>query len=120
LAGGIDMLSNPSGDSIVTPWEKIVRYNPEVLVIAPCGFHIKQSLEEIHLLTERQEWLSLKAVQNDRVYLIDFDLFTQPSASTLVDGIEVLAHAIHPEFISLPAHLEQKVYRFEKLASEHR
>src|SRR5688572_14481473 len=36
-AGGVDMLSNPGGDSVVTYWEKIVRYNPEVLVIAPCG-----------------------------------------------------------------------------------
>ena len=34
-AGGIDMLSNPSGDSVVTPWDKILKYNPEILVVAP-------------------------------------------------------------------------------------
>ena len=28
FAGGIDMLSNPSGDSIVTSWEKIVKIRP--------------------------------------------------------------------------------------------
>lgn len=27
-AGGTDMLGNPGGDSIVTPWEKMVKYNP--------------------------------------------------------------------------------------------
>jgi len=48
-AGGIDVLSNPSGDSIVTPWDKIVKYNPEVLVIAPCGFEVERTKEEIHL-----------------------------------------------------------------------
>jgi len=42
-AGGIDMLSNPGGDSIVVPWEKIIRYNPEVLVIAACGFTIARA-----------------------------------------------------------------------------
>ena len=36
--GGVDMLSNPGGDSIVTQWEKIVRYDPEVLVCSSCGF----------------------------------------------------------------------------------
>src|SRR5687768_8489980 len=53
--GGIDMLSNPTGDSIVTLWEKIVKYNPEVLVVAPCGFDIKRSLEELYLLEEKKE-----------------------------------------------------------------
>jgi len=41
-AGGIDMLSNPGGDSIPIPWDKIIKYNPEVLIIAPCGFHIER------------------------------------------------------------------------------
>jgi iron complex transport system substrate-binding protein len=37
-AGRIDILSNPAGDSIATSWEKIVKYNPEVLVLASCAF----------------------------------------------------------------------------------
>ena len=40
------MLSNPGGDSIVTSWDKICRYDPEVLVIAPCGFNIARTKEE--------------------------------------------------------------------------
>lgn len=108
-AGGIDMLSNPAGDSIFTSWEKIVRYNPEVLVIAPCGFETKRSLEEIHLLTACDGWNSLTAVQNGQVYVVDFDLFTQPSASTLVQGIEVLAALFHPELFPVPSTLQHKV-----------
>jgi len=107
-AGGIDLLSHPGGDSIVTPWEKIVKYNPEVMVIAPCGFHIERAREEMHLLTRRTDWESLKAVQNARVFLADFDLFTQPSPSTLVDGIELLAGLFHPELFKVPSHLLTK------------
>src|SRR5687767_11452107 len=70
-AGGIDMLSNPGGDSIVTPWEKIVKYDPEVLVIAPCGFTVERSLLEIHLLTAKTEWNNLTAVKNQSVYIAD-------------------------------------------------
>ena len=107
-AGGIDMLSNPGGDSIVTPWEKIVKYDPEVLVIAPCGFTINRTAEEIHLLTEKQEWNQLTAVRNKSVFMADYDLFTQPSASTLTDGIELLAALFNPLLFNVPAHLQHK------------
>ncbi len=100
-AGGIDMLSNPSGDSIVTSWEKICKYNPEVLVIAPCGFDVSRSLQELNLLTEKNGWKEIEAVKNKQVYVVDFDLFTQPSASTLVDGIELLASLFHPGLFSM-------------------
>lgn len=107
-AGGIDMLGNPAGDSIVTPWEKITKYNPEVLIIAPCGFHIDRAATELHLLTNKKGWNSLEAVKNGNVFLLDFDLFTQPSASTLVDGIELLAALFHPQLFTVPHHLKHK------------
>ncbi|MBG9376267.1 ABC transporter substrate-binding protein [Panacibacter sp. DH6] len=111
-AGGIDMLGNPGGDSIVTQWEKIVKYNPEVLVVAPCGFNVSRSLQEMHLLTQKPGWHSLQAVQNGQVFILDFDLFTQPSASTLVDGIELLSAIFHPQLFHVPAHLQQKFVNF--------
>ncbi len=107
-AGGIDMLSNPGGDSIVTPWDKIARYDPEVLVIAPCGFHTARAKKELHLLQQKPGWESLQAVRNDAVYLADYDLFTQPSPGTLTDGIELLAALFHPDIFSAPLHLQHK------------
>src|SRR5688572_21025338 len=71
-AGGIDMLSNPAGDSIVISWEKIIKYNPEVLIIAPCGFDVSRSMLELDLLTKKQEWNELTAVRNKQVYIVDF------------------------------------------------
>ena len=108
LAGGTDMLGNPGGYSIVTPWDKIVKYDPEILIIAPCGFETVRSQEETHLLTQKPGWQSLWAVQSKQVYVLDYDLFTQPSASTLVAGIELLASLFHPELFSVPEHLQHK------------
>jgi iron complex transport system substrate-binding protein len=116
-AGGIDMLSNPAGDSIVTSWEKIVKYDPEILVIAPCGFETKRASQEMHLLTERAGWDHLKAVQTEQVYLADYDLFTQPSASTLVDGIELLAALFHPKLFEVPERLQHKYLPIYKMAA---
>ena len=111
-AGGVDALSNPGGDSIVTPWEKILKYNPEVLVIAPCGFEVERASEEVHLLEEKPGWSSLTAVRNEAVYLADYDFFTQPSAGTLVDGIELLAALFHPEIFAIPERLRHKYKPF--------
>jgi iron complex transport system substrate-binding protein len=108
-AGGTDMLGNPGGDSIVIQWEKLLKYNPEVLVIAPCGFEIARSLQEIYLLTSKEGWNKIEAVKNKQVFLADYDLFTQPSASTLVNGIELLASCFHPGLFPLPKNLIHKV-----------
>jgi iron complex transport system substrate-binding protein len=107
-AGGVDMLSNPAGDSIVTDFEKIRKYDPEVMIVAPCGFTVERSMEEMHLLSQRPGWDTLQAVRNKQVYILDFDLFTQPSASTLVDGIEVLAYLFNPHLFEKPQHLAHK------------
>jgi iron complex transport system substrate-binding protein len=107
-AGGIDMLSNPAGYSVVILWEKIVRYDPEVIILAPCGFSTHRSMEELHILAQKEGWHQLQAVQNKQVYVLDFDLFTQPSASTLVGGIELLAALFHPTLFKVPAPLQHK------------
>lgn len=109
-AGGIDMLGNPGGDSMVTPWDKIFRYNPEVLVVAACGFTIARARQEMHLLSDKIGWNSLQAVKNNAVYLADYDLFTQPSPGGLTDGIELLSALFHPDLFTVPIHLRHKYF----------
>jgi len=100
MAGGVDMLSNPGGYSIVTSWEKILQYNPEVLVVAPCGFNVERASKEIEKLTELKGWDELKTVKNKDVFIADADLFTCPSLH-LVDGIELLATLFHPDIFPI-------------------
>ncbi len=112
-AGGIDLLSHPSGDSIVIPWDKIVKYNPEVLIIAPCGYEVSRTLEDMKFLEEKPEWSSLKAVKNGQVFIADFDMFTQSSAATLVNGIECLAKMIHSAHFEISKGLSQKFINYK-------
>ena len=107
-AGGLDMLANPGGDSMVTDWGKILNYDPEVIVIAPCGYDLPRTRDELSILWQKKGWAGLRAVRNKEVYMAGFDLFTQPSPGTLTDGIELLAALFHPEIFTVPAHLELK------------
>ncbi|HWZ21612.1 MAG TPA: ABC transporter substrate-binding protein [Cytophagaceae bacterium] len=114
-AGGVDMLSNPSGYSIVTPWEKVRLYNPEVLVVAPCGFNVNRAAKEIEILYSKEGWNDLGAVKNREVYIVDAEFFTQPS-TTLVDGIELLAALFHPTLFQVPQKLSTHYLSIEKMS----
>jgi iron complex transport system substrate-binding protein len=114
-AGGIDLLSHPSGDSIVISWDKIVKYDPEVLIIAPCGYGINRTMEDMQFLIDNPNWNNLRAVKNKQVYIADFAMFTQSSAGTLVDGIECLAAMIHPDYYTVSEHLNVKFANYHDL-----
>ncbi len=77
-------------------------------------------MEEINLLTKQNGWPDLQAVKSNQVHLCDFDLFTQPSPSTLTDGIEMLAALFHPALFKIPVHLKNKTRSFvgNKLIAE--
>jgi iron complex transport system substrate-binding protein len=98
-AGGVDMLSCPGGHSIKLDWDKIVQYDPEVVVIAPCGLSIHKAAAEAGILIRKPGWEQLTAVKNKEVYFADSDLFTCPS-TRLIEGIELLAGMFHPALFS--------------------
>jgi iron complex transport system substrate-binding protein len=114
-AGAVDLLANPGGYSTPLDWEKVVRYDPEALVIAPCGFDVARARAETDALTRQPGWDTLTAVKRGAVYLADGDLFTCPSA-TLVDGIELLAALFHPEIFSVPERLRSRFLSLEDAA----
>ena len=113
LAGGADALSCPAGYSVPIEWDKIKEYNPEVIVIAPCGFSIERSGEEVEHLKKQDSWNDLLAVKQGTVYLTDARFFTQPSTG-LVDGIELLAALFHPDLFAAPATALGKFRRLEE------
>ncbi len=94
-AGGKDLLSGWGGYSVKLEAAQILDYNPEVIVIAPCGLTIARAKEEAHLLQEMPGWERLKAVQRGEVYFANADLFTCPGTG-LITGIEILAALFHP------------------------
>ena len=116
LAGGSDALSNPAGYSVPLDWERLRRYDPEVLVAAPCGFHVARAEQELDRLTRLEGWADLQSVRSGRAFLADADLFTQPSLGGLVDGVELLAALFHPDHFKVPKRLREKVRQVSPVA----
>ena len=100
LAGGANCFGDKEMGSFPLEWEAVVESRPEVIVVMPCGFEVPRGMEDIPLLTEKEGWDALPAVQNDRVYVIDASNYTSRSGPRLVTGLEILAEMIHPELFS--------------------
>jgi iron complex transport system substrate-binding protein len=97
IAGGVDALSKEGADSVRIPWDEVVEWKPEVLIITPCGFDMEQTIEQSRQLVTYPQWSTLPAVRNGRVYAVDANSYFARPGPRVVDGTELLAHLIHPE-----------------------
>jgi iron complex transport system substrate-binding protein len=96
-AGGQSGLAKAGQHSGYTSWSDVVVYDPEVILVAPCGFDLRRTLAEMPALQERPEWSSLSAVKNGRVYALDGNALVNRSGPRLIESLELLAHLLHPE-----------------------
>ncbi|HZS03931.1 MAG TPA: cobalamin-binding protein [Blastocatellia bacterium] len=96
MAGGVNLFGEAGKHSPWVTWEEVVAENPDVIFISPCGFDIRRTLEETHLLSQRPEWESLKAVIEDRVFVADGNQYFNRPGPRLVESLEILAEIFHP------------------------
>jgi iron complex transport system substrate-binding protein len=100
IAGG----SIPFDDTASVPreWDEIVAIDPDVLVVAPCGFDLDQTEANLTDLTERDGWNDLTAVTTGRTYALDGHQYMNRPGVRIVDSLEYLAGLIHPETFESP------------------
>lgn len=97
LAHGRPLLGNRGQHSRAIEWSALTAADPEVLIIAPCGFSLERTRAELPALTQHDQWNSLQAVRSGRVYLADGNLYFNRSGTTLTDTVEILAEILHAQ-----------------------
>jgi iron complex transport system substrate-binding protein len=100
LAGGVNCFGDKETGSFRLEWDKVVDSQPEVIILMPCGFDVKRGLQDMPLLGKQEEWATLPAVRNNRLYVIDAAAYTSRSGPRLVTGLEIVAEMLHPELFS--------------------
>ena len=98
IAGGNNVMSVSGTDSNFCSWDEIEKTNPDIIIMMPCGFEIKRTLEDLHYLQKREEWQELKAVKENKVYVVDGNQYFNRPGPRLVDSAEILAEIINPEY----------------------
>ena len=97
LAGGVEGLGREGEPSRRARWEEIIEWQPQVLVIACCGFGVERTLRDLPILTAQPGWSDLPCVRDDRVYVVDGSAYFSRPGPRLVDSLEILADLLHPD-----------------------
>ena len=100
IAGGVDGLARRGEESVRIPWEDVVRWAPEVLVVAPCGYHLARARDEALRLVRLPGWSTIPAVQQGRVYAVDADSYVSRPGPRVAQGARLFAHLFHPDTFS--------------------
>jgi iron complex transport system substrate-binding protein len=91
-AGGEDVLGMPGEHSEVRTWEQVAAAQPEVVVVMQCGYDAERALEEAYEFGDELAELGAR-----RVVAVDAAAYFSRPGPRLIDGLEVMAHALHPD-----------------------
>lgn len=97
IAGGIDSVGREGADSVRIDWREVRDFAPEVLIVMPCGFHLREAAREATVLSQREGWSDIPAVRSGRVFVVDASSYFARPGPRIVEGTELLAHLINPE-----------------------
>jgi iron complex transport system substrate-binding protein len=92
-AGGIDLLGLPGEPSEQRSWEEVRAAEPEVVIVAPCGYDMERGRQEAEAYREQLDALGAE------IHVADACAWFSRPGPRLVDGLEWLAHALHPDLV---------------------
>jgi iron complex transport system substrate-binding protein len=93
-AGGIDVLGMPGEHSERRSWEEVAASEPDVVIAMPCGYDAPRAHAEALAFRER-----LAELGAGEVVAVDAAAYFSRPGPRLVDGLELLAHVLHPEAV---------------------
>jgi len=102
-AGGENLISKEGEHSRKIGIDEIIRSDPDIIVMMPCGFDTFRTISEYNkILKTNKSWNSLRAVKNRKVFAVDANsYFSKPSIRTIT-GLEILAKIIQSsKFLNL-------------------
>ncbi len=100
LAGGTPVLAHPGANSQVLAWDAIAAADPDVVIVAPCGFDLRATQAAIAELEALPAWRALRAVREGRAFPVDGNAYVNRPGPRLVDTAELFARALHGERVA--------------------
>lgn len=97
MAGGVNGISTAGEPSRRMEIDEALQFDPDIIVLMPCGFEIPRTLKELPALARNEKWKSLRAVKNNNVYAVNANAYFSKPGPRTVTGLEILAKILHPE-----------------------
>ena len=97
IAGGYDPLGRKHQPSVQIEWQEVIDTQPDVIVLALCGYNIDRGRRDYEILRGFPEFNSLPAAHQGEIYLVDASAYFARPGPRIVDSLEILAGILHPE-----------------------
>jgi iron complex transport system substrate-binding protein len=94
LAGGEDVFGTTGIHSPWITWEQLLVRDPEIIIVAPCGFDLERTRSEMHWITERPEFGNLRAVRTGSLFLADGNQYFNRPGPRVVETFEIVKNII--------------------------
>jgi iron complex transport system substrate-binding protein len=101
IAGATDPLGRKGLPSIRVAWERLLEAQPEILVVACCGYAAARAVQDLEILKRQPGWNTLPAVSRRQVYAVDGSAYFSRPGPRIVDSLEMLAQIVHPELFPI-------------------
>lgn len=109
IANGEDLLGKPGEHSGWITFDALSAADPDIIIVAPCGFDRARTEQEMPALIEQCGWSWLRAVRERNVFIADGNAYFNRPGPRLVESLETLAEIIHPELFDF--NHENSTYR---------
>jgi iron complex transport system substrate-binding protein len=97
LAGGTDVLGLPGEPSETLDWETVAAAEPETVIVMPCGYDAPRAQLEAGAHAR-----GLSGLGAGQIVAVDAAAYFSRPGPRLVDGLELLAHILHPDRVPEP------------------
>jgi iron complex transport system substrate-binding protein len=97
IAGGHDPLGRKHQPSARIEWQEVLDAQPEIIVLALCGYDVDLARRDYELLRRFPGFDSLPAARNSQIYLVNASAYFARPGPRIVDSLEILAGILHPK-----------------------
>jgi iron complex transport system substrate-binding protein len=89
VAGGEPVAATPAAPSVPTTWSDVAAARPDAVIVAPCGYHLDGAADQAAVVAD--------ALPGAAIWAIDADGLVVRPGPRVVDGVEAIAAALHPD-----------------------
>jgi iron complex transport system substrate-binding protein len=94
LAGGVNLFGEAGRHSPWMTWEELKSSAADVVIVAPCGFDLARTEQEMHWLADRPDWRELPAARSGRVYLADGNQYFNRPGPRVVETLQIITEIL--------------------------
>jgi len=96
-AGGRNLFGASGRHSPWMEWDELTEADPDVIVLAPCGFGLERAMRDLPVIEAQAGWRDLQAVRGRRIAVADGNQYFNRPGPRVVESAEILAEIFHPD-----------------------